>query len=335
TPAHSLSAQNASLWALLRQHLDASVSDFLAGYAYVWNRKWLEGFKPSTMGRQLPAWQPITAVAMKDPWADAAMRRRSAKTLRRQAKSVEDLRRNLGAWDDNLRFAIRSHWAAVQATKTAEEQGPDFAETLDALRLLISQMRRMRPESVRPQAGIRQRAPYRQVSSNVRETCQMCWRPTQRHVHNQWRNTALITAEPSAHSARYCAYHKPTEIPPEYHLYRSDIHYQNSYWRELDAIENSQASAFLFRLQPPVGANESEQQKAVYDTIHCGIRPLRGSNWNEPSFAEKVWALRQKKCTQTDIARQLGVHRQAVSRTLKKLETIIEIHRREAEIDPL
>src|SRR5690625_1681149 len=64
TPAHSLSAQNASLWALLRQHLDASVSDFLAGYAYVWNRKWLEGFKPSTMGRQLPAWQPITAIAM-------------------------------------------------------------------------------------------------------------------------------------------------------------------------------------------------------------------------------------------------------------------------------
>src|SRR5699024_2947033 len=134
---------------------------------------------------------------------------------------------------------------------------PDFAETLDALRLLISQMRRMRPETVRPRSSIRLRAPYQQVSPNVRETCQMCWRPTQRHVHNQWRDTESILADPSAHSARYCDYHKPTDNPPEYHLYRADIHYQNAYWSELDTIENSRASAFLFRLQPPVGASES------------------------------------------------------------------------------
>lgn len=331
TPSHSLTSRNPSVWALIRRWLDEPVIEFLATYPHTWNSDLLEGFAPSTMGKRPPALQPITERALVCPSSPDSFTRRSKRELASRTHAVADYRTSLSEWDANLRFAIRSAYTDKEGEDSHLRR--QFPATLDALRLLIDELDSMEPVSVRPTRGAQDRVSYAQVSSNTGGFCELCWRYTERYQAERAREANSTT--PRKESTRYCAYHRPDAQPAEHHCYRADIRYRDAFHRELDALKWGEDSEHVFRFQPPTAAGEEEIRKAAYDTVHCGIRPLRGQTARGDSFAEKVWQLHREDLSQPHIGRRLGATKQAVSRALKQLHRLAEIQQAEAQVDPL
>jgi transposase len=163
--------------------------------------------------------------------------------------------------------------------------------------------------------------------------CDLCWRYTVRYAALTLAGFKIRSA-PANLSPHYCEYHLPIENPPEHNCYRSDNRYREAFHEELSALVGRQRSKYVFRLQPPRNADIQEVRKAAYDTVHCGVRPLRSIHGSDESLAERVWRLYLAGSAQADIARRLSVHRQAVSRTLKRLKGIAAKQAIDAEIDP-
>lgn len=286
---------------------------------------------PSAMGKRPPALQPITERALVSPLSPDSFTRRSRRELASRTNAVADCRTNLSEWAANLRFAIRSADAGAKIEDSRYRL--QFSATLDALRVLIDELDSMEPVSVRPTRGAQDRVSYAQVSSNTCGFCELCWRYTERYQAERAREGNSTT--PRKESTRYCVYHRPDAQPSEHHCYRADIRYRDAFHCELNALEWGEYSEHVFRFQPPTAAGEEEVRKAAYDTVHCGIRPLRGQTARGDSLAEKVWQLHREGLSQPHIGRRLGATKQAVSRALKQLHRLAEIQQAEAQIDPL
>ena len=321
TTRHSLTSTSPSLWALARRSLDQPVRDLLAEHEGYYELHDLDGFLPSTITRVPPQLdRRDTDYAARD-WSRTG-----------HDKKTEQALINISLWDLRLHAVIRRYRDDI--SEPSKLRNPRFVETLDSLRQLLEALSVMLPASMPLEnRKMRQRSEVIREFSEPQPYCDLCWRYTVRYAALNLSGFQAQSA-PGNLSPRYCEYHLPIENPPEHNCYRSDHRYREAFHEELWALLGRQRSKYVFRFQPPHNADTQEIRKAAYDTVHCGVRPLRSLHGSDDFFAERVWRLYLAGLAQADIARRLSVHRQAVSRTLKRLQRIASKQAIDAEIDP-
>ncbi|HBO5136185.1 TPA: hypothetical protein L4W91_002385 [Pseudomonas aeruginosa] len=135
-------------------------------------------------------------------------------------------------------------------------------------------------------------------------------------------------------SDRYCEHHDPGD---PYSRYRADLPFKQAFQREVEALEGVARSGFEFRFQLPNGADAQELRKTAYDQVHARLRPCSSATENsaEPGLRERVWLLHREGLHQAEIARRLGVSRQAVSKAWKSLGELVKTRQAETYVDPI
>ncbi|MGH8073129.1 MAG: hypothetical protein ACREO4_03520 [Lysobacter sp.] len=317
TPSHSLTSRCYSVSSLLRQHLDTPIAKLLLRVRLNPLQQLLGDFKPSTMLRIPPAHcvnprafghavgrqnQPsLVDFASAKPACEhgefpagdtvGARRRRSTKL----PTSAEGL---LELWDSNLRHAervIEEHSGQLARSQVARMFG-----SLGSLRNLIATLRFL--------------AGDRAQGTLAPEYCELCWRLTMSALAA--RTPSVGTADAKQVSRRFCQKHQPGRPGS---LYRTDLRYKAAFHAELQAQFGLFPSRYLVRLPAAPSADIAEIRKRAYLQVHFKIERSKSGDRTHGT-REEAWLLRSKGMTQSAIARQLKISRQAVSKALKDVE---------------
>ncbi|WP_339539477.1 helix-turn-helix transcriptional regulator [Pseudomonas sp. RA_15y_Pfl2_54] len=131
-------------------------------------------------------------------------------------------------------------------------------------------------------------------------------------------------------SSRHCRVHKPGS--PKYH---ADLRYKAAFQRHLSALTRLGRSEFAFNLRPPSGADTQEIRKVAYDQVHSGLHVVTGGRGPSLGLREKVWMMHEEGISQSEMARRLGISRQAISKAKKSLELLMNTHHAGSYINPL
>ncbi|WP_162884962.1 helix-turn-helix domain-containing protein [Pseudomonas syringae] len=131
-------------------------------------------------------------------------------------------------------------------------------------------------------------------------------------------------------SNRYCHVHKPGS--PKYH---ADLRYKAAFHHHLSALSRSGRSEFAFNFLPPSSADTQEIRKLAYDQVHSGLHVVTTGEPSSLGLREKVWLMHEEGISQSEMARRLGISRQAISKAKKSLESLIKTHHAGSDINPL
>lgn len=319
-PSFSLTSRRYSIWSQLREHLDAPVADMIRRCRSICDSRLLDGFAPSSSGRKQPTFyldKEATAEAnlYGHPVADVVSLQQLARVQLGSAtdRSIE----TLFVWDANLRAVIlstRSFPSSMAAAKLAAQ----FCSTMLTLKNLLSLLGHFRAQRGQDpfgfQDGVHPQLPDNKTRHQSQSFCELCWRPTMRSAA-MGRRSRTPDVRSRQLSNRFCAEHDPSDPKSQY---RVDLRYKKVFQQEclfgtrLVVLEGT---------SPPSFESQEEHRRAAYKRAHSGLRPL--SKADIPSLREKAWALALQGVRQADIARQLGVSRQSVFRTLKRTREIL------------
>lgn len=131
-------------------------------------------------------------------------------------------------------------------------------------------------------------------------------------------------------SRRYCSVHQPGS--PKYH---ADLRYRVAFQHHLAVLTGVARSDFAFNLGSPDAADLQEIRKVAYDQVHSGLHAIAPSRRGSLGLREKVWLMHQEGLSQSEMARRLGISRQAISKAKKSLESLMNAHRAGSYINPL
>ncbi|WP_448126333.1 MarR family transcriptional regulator [Pseudomonas veronii] len=131
-------------------------------------------------------------------------------------------------------------------------------------------------------------------------------------------------------SSRYCHVHKPGS--PKYH---ADLRYKAAFQRHLTALSGSGRSEFAFNFRVPSAADTQEIRKVAYDQVHSGLHVVTARKAPSLGLREKVWLMHAEGISQSEMARRLGISRQAISKAKKSLESLMNTHHAGSYINPL
>ncbi|WP_339541478.1 helix-turn-helix domain-containing protein [Pseudomonas sp. RA_15y_Pfl1_P12] len=131
-------------------------------------------------------------------------------------------------------------------------------------------------------------------------------------------------------SDRYCAVHKPGSAK-----YHADLRYKAAFQHHLSALSGSGRSEFAFNFRPPSAADIQEIRKVAYDQVHSGLHVVTSRKAPSLGLREKVWLMHQEGISQSEMARRLGISRQAISKARKSLESLMNTHHAGSYINPL
>lgn len=334
TPSHSLTSRRYSVWAKVSSLLDGAFARTVQSYSGDWHQELLGKMPLSGMGSRPPVWRPapetIQCTGGHDRTEIGLSKIDPLEVKTPDLMDVDWQVSNLRLWYFNLRYAIRS--AQDAASDPYEPACHRFCSTLDTAMRLLSVLAALRPgrsfyfgdwlsdDRTRPQA-----ASY----------CELCWR-----VSMRW--SAFLGLEedsdkylPEARwrrlSNRYCEVHDPSDPKSQY---RRDRPYKEAFLRELRALKGQGRSGYLFRFPLPNGADTQELRKTAYDQVHSRLRPMTSPVPAAPGLREKIWALHKDGLRQAEIARRLGISRQAVSKAWKALDDLVRRRQRGAYLDP-
>jgi DNA-binding CsgD family transcriptional regulator len=135
--------------------------------------------------------------------------------------------------------------------------------------------------------------------------CSLCWKPTVFTINAIQTRSELksdqITYLPKIIGSRnYCETHDPSDSQSSYrkHLKRKDI-----FLNEVEAIYKGKNSNFRIPTRP-VAFSSDDVRKLAYGLVHSRFKGNK----------EIVYLLTRQGIKQADIARRLGISRQAVSK---------------------
>ncbi|UXV19267.1 MarR family transcriptional regulator [Pseudomonas fluorescens] len=131
-------------------------------------------------------------------------------------------------------------------------------------------------------------------------------------------------------SDRYCAVHKPGSAK-----YHADLRYKAAFQHHLSALSRSGRSEFAFNFRPPSAADTQEIRKVAYDQVHSGLHVVTSRKAPSLGLRERVWLMHQEGISQSEMARRLGISRQAISKARKSLESLMNTHHAGSYINPL
>lgn len=309
SPSHSITSRRFSVWSLVRQHVD---QPFESAIAPLRRHSW-----GALVGNLVPslAWQSpsLDVLALATTFREAALPR--IKGSPEPASRAESVVSAVKQWDECIRLAGR------KARITAGQS--HLIPTLDAMRLLFAALLLLRPRVERDVYGISVRDSLTRPDQYT--LCELCWRES-------LRCAALNAGESRLRAMRltnrFCQHHDPRD---PYSQYRADVRYKAAFMREVDALECIEDSEFSFRFSLPRSADAQELRKTAYDLVHARLRPL-GSK--VPGHREKIGALLVQGVSQSEVARRLGISRQAVSKAKRSLEKLLQARQLDAELSP-
>lgn len=131
-------------------------------------------------------------------------------------------------------------------------------------------------------------------------------------------------------SHRYCSVHQPGSSK-----YHADLRYQVAFQHHLSVLTGTASSEFAFNLRLPDAADLQEIRKVAYDQVHSRLHAIAPSGGGSLGLREKVWLMHQEGLSQSEIARRLGISRQAISKAKKSLESLMNAHHAGSYINPL
>ncbi|WP_223862746.1 MULTISPECIES: MarR family transcriptional regulator [Pseudomonas syringae group] len=131
-------------------------------------------------------------------------------------------------------------------------------------------------------------------------------------------------------SYRYCAVHKPGSAK-----YHADLRYKVAFHNHLSALGRSGRSEFAFNFLPPSSPDIQEIRKLAYDQVHSGLHVVTTGKPSSLGLREKVWLMHEEGISQSEMARRLGISRQAISKAKKSLELLMNTHHAGSYINPL
>lgn len=319
-PSFSLTSRRYSIWSQLREHLDAPVAHLIQRCRSICDSRLLDGFAPSSSGRNPPTFYLDKEAAAKAKLyghhvADVVpfQQRAHAQLGSATDRSIE----TLFVWDANLNAVVLST-PSFQSSMVAEKLATQFCSTMLTLRNLLSLLRHFRaqrgPDPFGFQDGVHPQLPDNKTRNQGQSFCELCWRPTMRSAA-MGRCSRTPDVRSRQLSNRFCAEHDPSDPKSRY---RVDLRYKKVFQQE--CLFGTRL-AVLEGISPPSFESQEEHRQAAYKRAHSGLRPL--SKADTPSLREQAWALAHQGVRQADIARQLGVSRQSVSRTLKRMREIV------------
>lgn len=311
TTAHTLTSRRYSIWSLLGRHVDRPWQEYVATLDSACGTNLLDGFLPSTCWKSSPRVRPIET---------AKARRRSG---------GDDVGTQLAQWGQQFAAAMRRACHGSGAVSfgdegwkgaDAEARGLDtFLGTADSFVALLAELPHLRTKY--PEEG--------EVDALFpRQFCRLCWRETVNASLS--RQGVEATSNSKQLSNKYCHVHQPGVSGSRY---AKDRRYASNFKHELNALFWKERSAHAFRFPLPSSACQQELRKTAYDLVHSGLRspdlPL-----GKLSHRELVLSMHAKGLRQVEIAGALGVSRQAVSKTLKKIVSAIGARTSEECLDP-
>jgi hypothetical protein len=314
TPHHSLTSRRYSVSSLLRRHLDKPIERFLNSLSQRRGHELLLDFKPSRMLLSPPRCAVNTA---------ALGQLRKSNHERPTAASIGPVQRSKNSelftpidlakktvrlWDSNFRYAI--HVIGEGRNQRNRARSSQDLATLESLRTLACCLLLLSPNV----SGVS----VEKMSIDHPRYCELCWRTSMR-----WSaplgGRARSDANQMRLSERFCCEHDP-RCPTS--SYRVDLRYKNAFHRELRAQQGLEKSAFLVLLVPPSGADTQELRKLAYDQVHARIGATAASV-HPYGTRETAALLKSKGLNQSEIARQMGMSRQAVSKALRSFREIV------------
>ncbi|HCL3480138.1 TPA: helix-turn-helix domain-containing protein [Pseudomonas aeruginosa] len=88
-------------------------------------------------------------------------------------------------------------------------------------------------------------------------------------------------------------------------------------------------------MQPPSAPDTQELRKLAYDQVHSGLHAIAPKKAAGPGLREKVWSMHQEGLSQSEMARRLGISRQAISKAKKSLESLLNAHHAGRYLNPI
>jgi predicted DNA-binding protein YlxM (UPF0122 family) len=193
-----------------------------------------------------------------------------------------------------------------------------FISTMQTMRNLLSLLHHFRAgrgsDPFQVHDGVHPQLPDHKTRHQGQSFCELCWRPTMRSA-GMGRRSRTPDVRSRQLSNRFCAEHDPSDPKSRY---RVDLRYKKVFQQE--CLFGTRLAA-LECPSPPSFESQEEHRRAAYKRAHSGLRPL--SKANIPSLREQAWALALQGVRQANIARQLGVSRQSVFRTLKRTREVL------------
>ena len=199
--------------------------------------------------------------------------------------------------------------------------------TLETLYIFISYCNELKPKRIRTPKG-RHNLQFSGIKSYRGNTinnytgepefkyCSLCWRPTVFTI-NALRTRSELKDDQIAYlpkiigSRNYCDLHDPADL---HSFYRKDLKRKDDFLNEVEAIYKRKNSNFRISLKP-VTFVEDDVRKLAFGLVHSR---LKGNK-------ENVFFLIRQGIKQAEIARRLGISRQAVSKLKASIPKELEI----------
>lgn len=212
--------------------------------------------------------------------------------------------------------------------------------TLETLYIFISYCNELKPKRIRTPKGrhnlqvsgiktYRGNAIDSYSSEPEFKYCSLCWRPTVFTINALITRLNLkdgqISSLPKIVGSRnYCKIHDPADLSSSY---RKDLKRKDDFLNEVEAIYKRKKSNFRIALKP-ITYLEDDARRLAYGLVHSRFKGNK----------ENVFLLLRQGIKQAEIARRLGISRQAVSKLKasipKETNMLIQVMER-TDVDPL
>lgn len=103
----------------------------------------------------------------------------------------------------------------------------------------------------------------------------------------------------------------------------------------MEVLKGWANSEFALNLPLPASADVQERRKVAYEQVHSRLHAIAPKASPAMGLREKVWQMRQEGLSQSEMARRLGVSRQAISKAKKSLEVLVKNHQVGSYLNPL
>jgi hypothetical protein len=253
---------------------------------------------------------------------------------------VFQLTKNRSADDVNIcefnrRVISGSSWTtyihqAIRHLELLLKKKPELLQIIGALETLlifISYCNKLKPKRIRTPKG-RHTLPFFEIKLNREELiqnheippwselCTMCFRPTVfasnvEIASRKLQNKQIYYQSKIIGSRNYCKVHDPKNPESEY---RKDLKRKSAFLHEVDAFSNITKSNFKINLKP-INKSNVEIRRAAYALVQSRLKGNR----------ENVGLLLSQGVKQAEIARRLGISRQAVSKHKASIPKELEL----------
>ena len=384
----SLTSRRYPIWPLVRKHLDRVFEDSIESYSGEWAKVLLAGIPLSEMAQQPPLfWAAPYMNSAGNGDTTLAVEIVASGFVGAKPESMPEIDwqlLNLGRWDSNLRFAIRS---LLGPSGVPLPEAGALCGALESVRELFRLFRHFRPKLTKVLRDFDALIDDRTRPQGT-AYCELCWRESIRSKKLQeidakerqdvravlcsrifaedeqdirWvqalmlktsrhlpPTAAVISKSEAAEisriferfniermsagnlSQRYCSIHKPGSSK-----YHADLRYKSAFQRQLAVLMGSARSEFAINFRPPDAADMQEVRKTAYDQVHSGLHAIASASGTSMGLREKIWLMHGEGLSQSEMAKRLGVSRQAVSKAKKSLEELLNTHLAGSYLNPI